>query len=343
MLLKKMQREQQTLDTNQYTANNMVLEPDELVEKCRQLVEEVLGVVVFGSYARGTHDNLSDLDLAIITSSREVSYKYFTHQGIDVDAFILPRSFFDELVVELEERVTHTLWITHTLYLKIIREGMILYDPNRILMKWKDTLSNWKWVREDIALAVEYLYDNVELAGKLFEREELLKAIVALRTAADTMITVKTMEASLIPSPRPQDLYYNARRLGLNELYRKLQGLDEDETNIRKLLASYKPMVNDDSVKRLWKKTCRELARGNNEVALMEARNLVLMEKSITYSTSKPKPYDASSRLKVVEKMSRDEVEFIEKLHGINYNSRGYLENMFETISSVCSMFSSYL
>ncbi len=343
MLLKKMQRKRQTLDTNKYTANNMVLEPSKLVKKCRQLVGGVLGVVVFGSYARRTHDHLSDLDLAIITNSREVSYKYFTHQGIDVDAFILPRSFFEELVVELEERITHTLWVTHTLYLKMIREGVILYDPDKLLMEWKDVLGNWKWVREDIALAVEYLYDNVELARKLFERKELPKAVVALRTAADTMIAIKTMEASLIPSPRPQDLYYNARRLGLNELYRKLQGLDEDETDIRRLLAGYKPVVNDDSVKRLWKKMCRELARGNNEVALMEARNLALMEKSITYSIPRPKPYDASSRLEVVERLSRDEVEFIEKLHGINYNSKGYLENIFETISSICLMFSSYL
>ncbi len=56
------------------------------------------------------------------------------------------------------------LWATHTLYLKILREGRILYDPYSQLIKRKKMVKKWKWANKDLAEAIQQLYTNLGIA-----------------------------------------------------------------------------------------------------------------------------------------------------------------------------------
>lgn len=107
-----------------------------LVERIQRAYgENLLGVLVFGSGARGDFSLASDLDLLIVLRSsgkglRERVSAFFEAVGdtMTVDRFSI---LLSPLVITQEEAQSF-----HPLYLEILQHHLLLYDPEHFLARW---------------------------------------------------------------------------------------------------------------------------------------------------------------------------------------------------------------
>jgi len=293
---------------------------------------EVLGVVLFGSYSSGGMDEYSDVDIAVIVSSDKPLRKYWVLRDLELDVLYIPRGFFDEVVVEAHDRVEYTLWQTHTLYLKILLEGKILYDPDNIVSEWMSLVENWKWTRREIRLALEYLYEDIDQARRLLEEEQFLEAIIALRDSIDLIVTIYALAYNEVPSPKPKDIYNEAVRYGLKKQYVNIQGLEE---NTRATLVFSYQYPRSGIVGCALRRVERELERGNNHLALLEARNLVLTESFTSMGKSIPQPYISQPKIELLARLKGWRRRLLEKLHGIENASPSTVIQGLEVVTNL--------
>ncbi|MFP4116376.1 MAG: nucleotidyltransferase domain-containing protein [Candidatus Aenigmatarchaeota archaeon] len=91
-------------------------------------LEEVEGIVVYGSVARGDAREDSDVDVLMITDSEKIEEKY----GAKVigEKMFMVKSFTEE---EFEKNLENGSNFAKN----VIEEGIIIYDPDNILQRWK--------------------------------------------------------------------------------------------------------------------------------------------------------------------------------------------------------------
>ena len=245
----------------------------------------LFGIILFGSYARGDYDEYSDVDIAIITFYKSLSPRLIKLDNTYIELAFIPKTYYEYLLDQLYERDDHMLWVTHTLYLKILREGEILYDPYNQLVKWKKMIRKWKWSNKDLEEAIQQLHTNLEIAligdrvyGELAYRIGLIKYI-------ELFIIIKAMKKDLIPSLQPKDLYSYARILGLYKTFREFEGIKNiDKKQVKEIMHELKTVKGYiPRLKNIWRRILIEFYRNNFDLALLYLRKLhinYLLEKS---------------------------------------------------------------
>ena len=245
----------------------------------------LFGIILFGSYARGDYDEYSDVDIAIITVNKSLSPRLIKLDNTYIELAFIPKTYYEYLLDQLYERDDHMLWVTHTLYLKILREGEILYDPYNQLVKWKKMIRKWKWSNKDLEEAIQQLHTNLEIAligdrvyGELAYRIGLIKYI-------ELFIIIKAMKKDLIPSLQPKDLYSYARILGLYKTFREFEGIKNiDKKQVKEIMHELKTVKGYiPRLKNIWRRILIEFYRNNFDLALLYLRKLhinYLLEKS---------------------------------------------------------------
>lgn len=245
----------------------------------------LFGIILFGSYARGDYDEYSDVDIAIITFNKSLSPRLIKLDNTYIELAFIPKTYYEYLLDQLYERDDHMLWVTHTLYLKILREGEILYDPYNQLVKWKKMIRKWKWSNKDLEEAIQQLHTNLEIAligdrvyGELAHRIGLIKYI-------ELFIIIKAMKKDLIPSLQPKDLYSYARILGLYKTFREFEGIKNiDKKQVKEIMHELKTVKGYiPRLKNIWRRILIEFYRNNFDLALLYLRKLhinYLLEKS---------------------------------------------------------------
>ncbi len=297
----------------------------------------LIGIIVYGSTVYGGLDDYSDLDLALVTREGKLSYKYLEFHGRDLDILLVPKEYFERLVNEAVDRSSNSLWLTSTLYLKILFEGTILYDPYGRIKYLKKTIGGWQWTRNDIESAIEYLYENLDLAEELVDDNRLLEALIASTESMNLIVSIYVLKANGIPSPQPKDLYSNAVKYGIIEEFILVHGLRDTEVLTRNTIELLKPVGNDIFVLRRWRRFLREMKRNKKSIALLEARNLAIIEAAVESNKPIPLPYIASRKTMIVSSLGEDKYRFLEKLYGVSGKNSETIKQYIRIIDSLAT------
>ena len=280
--------------------------------------KRVIGAIVFGSYVKGRIDELSDIDIAVITNDTGEVHKYFQYNGIDIDLLLIPKKFFEEVLEEVDNRSNYTLWLTHTLYLKILKEGMIIHDTLNTLNTWIEYMGKWKWTKRDLEQAINHLYIILDKALELFDENMFFEAFLALRDSINQLPIIYELKNNVIPSPKAKDIYLAAGKYRLINKYIEIHGLKNIDNSLIKQVMGKASIVDNIYIRRNIKKIMRELIRGNNQVALLEARNLYL-----SIIDPKHRSFERLdsifNKISFIQEIPIEERCFIEKLYGIDY------------------------
>ncbi len=299
--------------------------------------KSLVGIILYGSTVHGGLDNHSDLDLALVTREGKLSYKYLEFRGRDLDILLVPEEYFEELVNEAVDRLSNSLWLTSSLYLKILFEGKILYDPYGRIRYLKKTVGSWQWTRNDIESAIEYLYENLDLAEELVDDNRLLEALIASTESINLMVSVYVLKDNGIPSPQPKDLYSNAVKYDIIEEFIVVHGLRDTEVLTRSTIELLKTVDNDIFVLRRWRRFLREMKRNKKSIALLEARNLAIMEAAVESNKPTPLPYIASQKVMIVSGLGEDRYRFLEKLYGVARKDSETIKQYIRIIDSLAA------
>ncbi len=285
--------------------------------KCR---DKVLSIIVFGSYSTGLADNYSDIDIAVFTDEKGVEeYVYMETRVVDLDVIYIPLSKLEDILEELDAKASNSLWITHSLYFKILEEPLILCDRDNILHRYLELMKAWKWSRKDIENAKEYAEYLLDKIYDLLFRGRRLEALLILMDAFTLILMAKDMILGLNPSPHPKDTYSSAIRHKLlgefTEIYRLKQTRIE---YVYKALRLYEN-IDDPYFTRNRKSIKRELLRGSRDTAILMTRKTLLGYLDKRLRTPKY-IYNPELKIKIIEDLSHNQRKLIEKLYGLNTN-----------------------
>ena len=122
-----------------------------IIERLEDYMENIVGVYLFGSYARGESHSLSDIDVLIITQNEAKELK---HLFTDMDAR-----------VSTLEGIRKSIQRLPAISLPIIREAKTLINPVLLeeLKKSKINYKNFKWNFDDIKRVIKIIEDFIEL------------------------------------------------------------------------------------------------------------------------------------------------------------------------------------
>lgn len=233
--------------------------------------DDVVGVLVYGSYSIGNADDLSDIDVAVILGSGKEYFEYLELEK-DLDIAYIPIRRLEEVVEESFNRSNHSLWLTHSLYLKILSTGKIIYDPQDLLARYQERIRHWKWMQEDIKNAVEQLHEIIEYAIEEYSSNNILEATILLGDAINLYIIIKEMKNNKIPSPQSKDLFDSAKKYGLLNQYTTVHRLRHiNEKTVLKVI-DFLWRKNDPFIRRNLKSMKRLLIRREKNKALLVVR-----------------------------------------------------------------------
>ncbi len=107
---------------------------NQLEDRCG---DQIARVILFGSRARGDHDQESDIDLLIVTRDGKSEVEE------SVTTLLTDEPYFSALVMSAEEYRRHQ-WLRDPLYINIRRDGLELWDPKQ-------------WLHEERAIPLNFI------------------------------------------------------------------------------------------------------------------------------------------------------------------------------------------
>ncbi|MDE5637071.1 MAG: HEPN domain-containing protein, partial [Alistipes sp.] len=179
----------------------------QLVEIIRDEVEDVVMVILYGSYARGTYVDydqrieygvktyfMSDYDLLVVTEKRmgneeqttyaKILRRFYTNRAWEIST---RPQFINESIGELNKAIDKSRYF----YTDIKREGVMLYDSGKYRLARRRKL-NFGEISE---MAKEYFEDKFPFANRFFENSkrdvrdnELRMSVFNLHQAAENYL-----------------------------------------------------------------------------------------------------------------------------------------------------------
>ena len=303
----------------------------------RDLVEkEVVGAILFGSFAKGVVDEMSDLDLALIVEG-EGGLKEVVVEDLKVEVWEYNLKHFLHTFEDEEYRDREDSWFLTSLWIKILREGVILEDPRGILSKWRERALKWRWRREEIVPVVDRAKKCIAVAKRTSSRGELFKGIVAIRDSFYNLTIAYVMALNRIPSIRPKDLYEEVKEIEFKKMFDRVQGLEDvDRDLVEELLNELRDLLNrvgksKRGARTEYENALKSLRRGKVKEALLNARYCafyigVKMLKDIGTKV-RSNPYDAEFHTSLLDwlKDKRDFISTYYRLHATRKLDHEYL------------------
>ncbi|MDE6778088.1 MAG: HEPN domain-containing protein [Alistipes sp.] len=228
----------------------------QLVEIIRDEVEDVVMVILYGSYARGTYVDydqrieygvktyfMSDYDLLVVTEKRmgneeqttyaKILRRFYTNRAWEIST---RPQFINESIGELNKAIDKSRYF----YTDIKREGVMLYDSGKYRLARRRKL-NFGEISE---MAKEYFEDKFPFANRFFENSkrdvrdnELRMSVFNLHQAAENYLRTIPM-VFILYGYKEHDLasLMNQCKKHTLEIYRVFPQDTDEERRLFKLL-----------------------------------------------------------------------------------------------------------
>jgi predicted nucleotidyltransferase len=205
--------------------------------------DQVRGIFVYGSYARGTMTANSDLDICIVWDKEEAPAKLLAeHKGILIDMTSLsPRAIEDVL----SKKTTNCLRVAEVVCR--FKNARVVHDTGGMLKKLQDRVAEYKWPEDVVkglkAQAVESLTNALRLSE---QEEDSMSATYELRNGLFDLGRVLLMKNSIFCIIKPSEVLNEVRMFdpmtyGLFLRTFKLKGLEEED--LRGILGDVKHWI----------------------------------------------------------------------------------------------------
>jgi predicted nucleotidyltransferase len=296
--------------------------------------DQVRGIFVYGSYARGTMTANSDLDICIVWDKEEAPARLLAeHKGILIDMTSLsPRAIEDVL----SKKTRDCLRVAEVVCR--FKNARVVHDTGGMLKKLQDRVAEYKWPEDIVkglkAQAVESLTNAMRLSE---QEEDSMSATYELRNGLFDLGRVLLMKNSIFCIIKPSEVLNEVRMFdpmtyGLFLRTFKLKGLEEED--LRGILGDVKHWIEitEERLKNTEGDTAAELLAqaqreyygamnltvgGDYELAVFEMRQSVQTLGLALLAIDGLSDVDSG---KVVKKLQERESEFYDQVF-IEYGS----------------------
>jgi len=308
---------------------------------------EAVGVILFGSTAHSKADRLSDIDIAIFWNRNLNVYREVDIDGVRAELLWYPMKPLQELLKDGKLRDRRDTWIKACLWLNILRGGVILHDREGLMEEYREKALRWRWSRRELKLTHGGVEGDLEMAERLLEEGDNLKASLCLRDALNLLTVYRLMSRGDIPSFRPKELYRAAEEMGESYLqtYREAMGLN-GETSTEEALNLCAEIHSrfrawSPTTERAFREVLKATARGNADLALLSARHYALkaLMEALERRDRRTRMnyFYSDTHLKLLEKARRFEDEILTRYLRLQSLGRllkaGELKRMISVIS----------
>jgi len=284
-------------------------------------LEEAVGVILFGSKAHSKADRLSDVDVAIFWRRNLNVYRGVDIDGVRVELLWYPIRHLQELLESGKLRDRRDTWIKACLWLNILRDGVILHDEEGLMERYRERALRWRWSRRELRLTHGGVEGDLEMAERLLEEGDNLKASLCLRDALNLLTVYRLMSRGDVPSFRPKELYRAAGEMGESylQIYREAMGLDGGASTEKTLslcaeihsrFRAWSP-----TTERAFREVLKAATRGDVDLALLSARHYALraLMEALERRDKRTRVdyFYSNTHLKLLEKARRFEDEIL--------------------------------
>ncbi len=301
-----------------------------LIEKYKK---EILGIVVFGSYISGKYDELSDIDIAIFLK-KEYSFEKLALDKFSAEIYGYPLNRIKDVLENKQIRNKYETWYRTCFFLNMFRHCSIIYDPEKIVVRWKKIAREWTWSKKELREVYHKILENCGYILSLYRCNRVVESLISLRDTVNLLLVYRDMVDNRIPSFRPKELFWKARVLDtrIKQLYSNimcisyldLKTLDNilefvKTVFLRKRKWSYR-------VERMFSEVLKSVKR-SKELFAISSRFFVL-------SAIKEILQDSEYDINIKYFDAKDHIRFLEVLN--RYDRELY--NVYLSIHSTCSL-----
>lgn len=213
----------------------------------------ILGVYVYGSYARGEQTEDSDIDILIITKNKDESIKKIMK---DIDAIVLS---YDELNRAIKNMPVFIA--------PILKEAKVLLNPLLLeeLQKIKIDFKKFKWNFDDIKRIVKIIKTFIEIDEEDISASHIYSLIIRIRACYIIECLLKGKDFS---NKDVKDLLlkYKLKKEDIDkffEIYRKIRNDEPAKISIKK--EEILPLINilEEYSKKLENETKEKIRKGD--------------------------------------------------------------------------------
>lgn len=184
----------------------------------------LLGMVVFGSFARGEVRETSDLDLLMVREDIEESRRTRERRGgVLLDLNVWPRKLFERPFTG----ETGDLYADAFAF-AVMRSGRILYDPTRALREWRGYALSHRLPGRHVLSLVDRARRSLTLSGRLLDGGALEAAELEMREASESLLRAVLLRKDVPEIIPPKRYLPHARRVspGFFHLFAEVNRLD---------------------------------------------------------------------------------------------------------------------
>ncbi|MBN2229338.1 MAG: nucleotidyltransferase domain-containing protein [Candidatus Thorarchaeota archaeon] len=190
--------------------------------------ENVKGIFVYGSFAKGTATANSDLDIGIIWDAGEAPVRLMsTHKEVLIDmAFMTVGEIEDVLNYKTEDVLKISEAVNR------LRSSRILFDTDDLLKRWQKKAMEYSWSDTVINKMKELALNTLTLAKTYASRDDFASAIYEMREGLYQFGRVIVMANDIFTVLKPAEVLTEVRMLNpiAYQLFLrtyKLKGMDE--------------------------------------------------------------------------------------------------------------------
>ncbi|UCE09895.1 MAG: nucleotidyltransferase domain-containing protein [Candidatus Thorarchaeota archaeon] len=171
--------------------------------------DNVVGVVVYGSFVTGSLTASSDLDMCVIWDSSEAPVQLMAEQ----DGVLLDMSFATVSAVEdVIEGAPDDAFLIAEIIAKF-RNARVVHDTDNKLKKWQSVAADYVWSDNVIDIIKEKAEAELSNASELVEKDDIVGAIHELRSALFNIARAVLMKNNVFSIIKPAEVLSEVRML----------------------------------------------------------------------------------------------------------------------------------